>query len=254
MKKRILSLVLCAAMLLSMAVLMGAGTTGDTAADTTESASTPRAVNFTNVAPFVQMNAQVQNGPARALLRASSAPADPPRTEQGALVTTKAATALGNGEYKIKLTSYTTGTVTEQQITKPTDIVLVLDRSGSMQERDMTATNYTAYTNTKNSNLYDHRDNLWYKLGDSYVPANVVSTEKYDYQPCSDKTTNSEHPLCSAQGVFFAPLCAPLVVAVVIFVIMCFYKRNSKNYNYIVSELEQGHDHPNAKYALHSEG
>lgn len=193
MKKRILSLVLCAAMLLSMAVLMGAGTTGDTAADTTESASTPRAVNFTNVAPFVQMNAQVQNGPARALLRASSAPADPPRTEQGALVTTKAATALGNGEYKIKLTSYTTGTVTEQQITKPTDIVLVLDRSGSMQERDMTATNYTAYTNTKNSNLYDHRDNLWYKLGDSYVPANVVSTEKYDYQPCSDKTTNKEY-------------------------------------------------------------
>lgn len=54
--------------------------------------------------------------------------------------------------------------------------------------------------------------------------------------------------------MFFAPLCAPLVVAVVIFVIMCFYKRNSKNYNYIVSELEQGHYHPNAKYAPHSEG
>lgn len=38
-----------------------------------------------------------------------------------------------------------------------------------------------------------------------------------------------------------------------IFVIMCFYKLNSKNYNHIVSELEQGRYHPNAKYAPHSE-
>ena len=188
MKKRILSLVLCAAMLLSMAVLMGAGN----AADTPESASTLQAVNFTNVAPFVQMNAQVQNGPARALLRASSAPADPTRTEQDALVTTKAATALGNGEYKITLTSYTTGTVTEQQITKPTDIVLVLDQSGSMKEQDMTVTNYTAYTNTRNSNLYNNRGNLWYKQGDSYVQGTVDRTEKYLYPEYSDKT-NEEY-------------------------------------------------------------
>ena len=44
-----------------------------------------------------------------------------------------------------------------------------------------------------------------------------------------------------------------LPLAVVIFVIMCFYKLNSKNYNHIVSELEQGRYHPNAKYAPHSE-
>lgn len=41
--------------------------------------------------------------------------------------------------------------------------------------------------------------------------------------------------------------------AVVIFVIMCFYKLNSKNYDRIVSELERGHYHPNAKYTPFSE-
>lgn len=56
--------------------------------------------------------------------------------------------------------------------------------------------------------------------------------------------------LNTIKGVY---LYLPLAFAVVIFVIMCFYKLNSKNYNYIVSELEQGRYHPNAKYAPHSE-
>lgn len=72
MKKRILSLVLCAAMLLSMCLFLGAGvaedTTADGSAETTESYIP--AVNFTNVAPFVQANARAANGPARAPLRA----------------------------------------------------------------------------------------------------------------------------------------------------------------------------------------
>ena len=41
--------------------------------------------------------------------------------------------------------------------------------------------------------------------------------------------------------------------AVVTFVIMCFYKLNSKNYDRIVSELERSHYHPNAKYTPFSE-
>lgn len=56
--------------------------------------------------------------------------------------------------------------------------------------------------------------------------------------------------LSTIKGVY---LYLPLAFAVVIFVIMCFYKLNSKNYNHIVSELEQGRYHPNAKYASHSE-
>ena len=187
MKKRILSLVLCAAMLLSMCLFLGAGvmddTTADGSAETTESYIP--AVNFTNVAPFVQANAQMANGPARAPLRASTndgstTPTDPSRKISDAVVTEKTATKNADGTYTIKLTSYTTGTVTEQTTTKPTDIVLVLDQSGSMATKDMTVSDYTAYTNTTNSNLYSKGSNLWYKQGDSYVQATVTRTEGYN--------------------------------------------------------------------------
>lgn len=141
MKKRILSLVLCAAMLLSMAVLMGAGA----AVDAPATEDFVPAVNFTNVAPFVQANAQAANSPARAAqLRAvSAAPAAPERVQQDALVTSKTATPVPNsdGTYKIRLESYSTGTVTQQTTTKPTDIVLVLDQSGSMATKDMKMAN-----------------------------------------------------------------------------------------------------------------
>lgn len=135
MKKRILSLVLCAALLLSLCLFMGAGMAGD--APATE--DFVPAVNFTNVAPLVQANAQAANSPARAAqLRAgNAAPADPPRTQVDALVTSKNATPVPNSDdtYKIRLESYSTGTVTQQTTTKPTDIVLVLDQSGSMAEK-----------------------------------------------------------------------------------------------------------------------
>lgn len=143
MKKRILSLVLCAAMLLSMCLFLGAGvmddTTADGSAETTESYIP--AVNFTNVAPFVQANAQAANGPARAPLRAanvnggSTTPTDPSRKTSDAVVTSKTAKANNDGTYTITLTSYTTGTVEQLTTPKPTDIVLVLDQSGSMAEK-----------------------------------------------------------------------------------------------------------------------
>ena len=135
MKKRILSLVLCAALLLSLCLFMGAGA----AVDAPATEDFVPAVNFTNVAPLVQANAQAANSPARAAqLRAvSAAPAAPERVQQDALVTSKTATPVPNsdGTYKIRLESYSTGTVTQQTTTKPTDIVLVLDQSGSMAEK-----------------------------------------------------------------------------------------------------------------------
>lgn len=196
MKKRILSLVLCAAMLLSMCLFLGAGVAEDTTADGSTESYIP-AVNFTNVAPFVQANAQAANGPARAPLRAANAnngsttPTDPSRKISDAVVTEKTATPNADGTYTIKLTSYTTGTVTEQTTTKPTDIVLVLDQSGSMAESDMTVSDYTAYTNTTNSNLYSKGSNLWYKQGDSYVQATVTRTEGYNYQPYNGQTNET---------------------------------------------------------------
>lgn len=141
MKKRILSLVLCAALLLSLCLFMGAGMAGDA----TATEDFVPAVNFTNVAPLVQANAQAANSPARAAqLRAvSAAPAAPERVQQDALVTSKTATPVPNsdGTYKIRLESYSTGTVTQQTTTKPTDIVLVLDQSGSMATKDMKMAN-----------------------------------------------------------------------------------------------------------------
>lgn len=194
MKKRILSLVLCAAMLLSMCLFLGAGvmddTTADGSAETTESYIP--AVNFTNVAPFVEMNAQVQHGRARAPMRAANVNGDSGSADKG-VVTSKTATKNADGTYTIKLTSYTTGTVTQQKTTKPTDIVLVLDQSGSMAESDMTVSNYTKYTNTntKNRNLYSKRNNLWYKQGDSYVQVTVTRTERYKYKAYSDQTNGT---------------------------------------------------------------
>ena len=108
MKKRILSLVLCAALLLSLCLFMGAGV----AVDAPATEDFVPAVNFTNVAPLVQTNAQAAGSPARAAqLRAvSAAPAAPERVQQDALVTSKTATPVPNsdGTYKIRLESYST--------------------------------------------------------------------------------------------------------------------------------------------------
>ena len=191
MKKRILSLVLCAAMLLSMCLFLGAGvmddTTADGSAETTE--SYVPAVNFTNVAPFVEMNAQVQHGRARApmLSAASANAANTQLVTNDGVVTTKTATANDDDTYTITLTSYTTGNVKQQQTTKPTDIVLVLDQSGSM-DYDMSgsgSTNYNAYLGkaAKNDTLYQQRsnggtNNLWYWLpSGKYVAVSVDKTD-----------------------------------------------------------------------------
>lgn len=189
MKKRILSLVLCAAMLLSMCLFLGAGvmddTTADGSAETTESYIP--AVNFTNVAPFVQANAQAANGPARAAMFAANANGGSSSADNG-VVTSKTATANKDGTYTITLEAYATGSkvITEIQKDVPTDIVLVLDQSGSMDDPMGTVT-YKPYTGGYSTNAanYDRRHNggsanLWHKLSDdSYVPVNVEKTQAY---------------------------------------------------------------------------
>ena len=188
MKKRILSLVLCAAMLLSMCLFLGAGvmddTTADGSAETTESYIP--AVNFTNVAPFVQANAQVQHGRARAPMRAANVNGDSGSADKG-VVTSKTATANADGTYTITLEAYATGSkvITEIQKDVPTDIVLVLDQSGSMKN-DMGTVTYEPYRNSTNTQNYNRRHNggsanLWYPLSDdSYVPVNVEKSKVYN--------------------------------------------------------------------------
>ena len=90
-------------------------------------------VDFTNAAPLVRSASIPQ--PATYKLRSSartlSLSKAASNTSSG-LVLDKTVIDNGNGTYTVNLEAYTTGTVTVQQTTKPMDIVLVLDQSGSM--------------------------------------------------------------------------------------------------------------------------
>ena len=140
MKKRILSLVLCAALLLSLCLFMGAGVTEDTTADgsaeTTETVvSTSGAPEFQSVGPFMKYfpdSAAAQRAP---MLR-TAAVNDTASGTTSAVEVTKTATATnvkdaaGNPVYQIDLTAAAKSNIVTH--TKACDIVLVLDRSRSM--------------------------------------------------------------------------------------------------------------------------
>lgn len=134
MKKRILSLVLCAALLLSLCLFMGAGMVGDAAADMAETAGT---VEDTQSSPAVgPLLPLVVTRPQTSPYRAARAPslADTGETQDDGLELTKTVTPKADGGYTVHLEAYTTGTVTTSTTTKPCDIVLVLDQSGSMAD------------------------------------------------------------------------------------------------------------------------
>ena len=137
MKKRILSLVLCAALLLSLCLFMGAGVVGDAAAtgtveDTSEAVGAPA---FQSVGPFMTYfpgSSTVQRAP---MLR-TAAVNDTASGTTNAVEVTKTATATnvkdaaGNPVYQIDLTAAAKSNIVTH--TKACDIVLVLDRSRSM--------------------------------------------------------------------------------------------------------------------------
>lgn len=134
MKKRILSLVLCAALLLSLCLFMGAGVVDDTTADMAETAGT---VEDTQSSPAVgPILPLVVTRPQTSPYRAARAPslADTGETQDDGLELTKTVTPKADGGYTVHLEAYTTGTVTTSTTTKPCDIVLVLDQSGSMAD------------------------------------------------------------------------------------------------------------------------
>lgn len=131
--------------------------------DTAKETDPIPAVNYTNVAPLVTANKVSQ--PARARLMSASSTARPiekGKTVDG-LVINKTATANDNGTYNIKLEAYTTGSVSTTESTKPTDIVLVLDQSGSM------AWNMTSSTYTEKYPGNDYNGTYYVKNGSLYV-------------------------------------------------------------------------------------
>lgn len=129
MKKRILSLVLCVAMLLSMCLFMGAGVMDDASdapAESTAAAQVqaPQTVVYTAAGPFLPA---VSVQPVLRAVRASGA-----NELKDGLNLSKTATANADGSYKIRMEAFTTGKVTTTTSIAPCDIVLVLDQSGSM--------------------------------------------------------------------------------------------------------------------------
>ena len=104
----------------------------------------------------------------------------------------KTAVQNSDGSYTITLEAYATGSKVISEITKdvPTDIVLVLDQSGSMAD-DIGQVVYEQYKDTgreyrtRNQDYYKYRHNggsgnLWYKLSDgSYVSVSVTKTTGY---------------------------------------------------------------------------
>lgn len=128
------------------------------------------AVNYTKVAPIVQENGIMSQSSRRASLRAAAieyTPVDAVPIKGDAaegLLMNKTATPNGSGGYDIKLEAYTTGSVTTVDTTKPTDIILVLDQSGSMAY-DMTTHIYSpAYPGS------NHEGTYYVKSNNGYVP------------------------------------------------------------------------------------
>lgn len=82
-----------------------------------------------------------------------------------------------NGTYGIQLEAYATGEidVSTEYKAVPTDIVLVLDQSGSMAESFQTSSTsgYQKIDISTNGEAYDYRDNLYYYDGSKYYEVNI---------------------------------------------------------------------------------
>ena len=205
MKKRILSLVLCAAMLLSMCLFLGAGvmddTTADGSAETTETVvSTSGAPEFQGVGPFMTYfpgSSTVRKAP---MLRATAK--DTSDGSSNAVNVTKTATATsekdadGNPIYRIDLNAEAKSNIVTH--TKACDIVLVLDRSGSMNfslagkdnnSKERVAalqTAVNAFLTTIQKSSPDSRVAIVSYAGDATIDRNLVSVT----DPSDSKNVN----------------------------------------------------------------
>lgn len=102
----------------------------------------------------------------------------------------KNATANDDGTYTITLEAYATGSkvITETMTDIPTDIVLVLDQSGSMDD-DIGTVSFSAYgsSSSSNENHYNRRhnggsSNLYYPLGNgAYASVSVERKQSITY-------------------------------------------------------------------------
>lgn len=127
---------------------------------------------------------------------AEETPEETPGDATKGMEINKTAKLNDDGTYQITLEAYATGQKVTTSVQKdvPTDIILVLDQSGSMKN-NMTVEGYAEYTkdqmtyNTQNSTMYSYRhnggnSNLYYQYDDGkYAAVSVIREQGYTYTP-----------------------------------------------------------------------
>lgn len=194
-RNALVALVLSVTMLLTLMPGLVFGVSDDQGdPDTVSSSIDYPTVNFTDVAPFLPpvSGAVPRRSPARA---AGDANTGSDNGNNGMAVNKTSVYNEDTGAYDITLEAFAIGSkvITEQKTDIPTDIVLVIDQSGSMED-PIGGYTYTAYQedsgwfdsrNYHNEEYYPLRhnggsENLWYKLNDNeYVAVSVEQKMEY---------------------------------------------------------------------------
>ncbi|MBQ2840561.1 MAG: S-layer homology domain-containing protein [Oscillospiraceae bacterium] len=128
--------------------------------------------------------------------------------QSSGIILTKEAKANTDGTVDVTIEAYTTGKVTNTNSTVPTDIVLVLDVSGSMDDKQENT--YKTVYNAVNGDDYIRYSNYWWRTfygfegsGDYYILVNGeyipvhkegYDSNRYDYYH-SDITNKSYYPI-----------------------------------------------------------
>lgn len=175
-RKALVALVLSVTMLLTLMPGLVFGVSDDQGdPDTVSSSIDYPTVNFTDVAPFLPpvSGTAPRRSPARA------AGDTDPSSDNGMVVNKTSVYNEETGAYDITLEAYATGSKVISTVTSdvPTDIVLVLDQSGSMGDNFSTTTadswvsygkrtNDANYNNRMDSSNKSKNRNLYYKLSD----------------------------------------------------------------------------------------
>lgn len=177
--------------------------------------------DFTKAAPF---GAPVKGATSQRMLKSGAATLADDKDD--GLKTEKSFTfkSGSTSEGTIRLEAWATGESTQISTKKeiPTDIILVLDQSGSMGDAFDTVTD-NSYRRLSNNNMQNYplrqnggSDNIWYKLDDNrYVRVNMKitqNTEKVNWESCIKKIGtleylwNSDMVSWSDEGVLYQKL------------------------------------------------
>ena len=188
--KKVLSLLLALVMTVSLLTLPAHAEN----AGAEETSTTAATVNFTNVAPFLppvsggvpMLRTASFAAPRAAANYAANDAANFAATDNGMKIS-KTAKANGDGSYTITLEAYATGSKVISEVTEdiPTDIVLVLDQSGSMDfcivcGEEMYGYNDYHYTYVATTSI--NTNNTYYiKNGNSYTRVQYCSGTHYGF-------------------------------------------------------------------------